>query len=57
MFDVTDIPNIRIGDEVTLIGKVKNQEIKVEDIANYIGTITYEVVCNLNKRVPRIYIR
>ena len=49
MIDVTDIPGVRIGDEVTLLGSV-------EDMAGLIGTINYEVVCNIHPRVKRIYV-
>ncbi|PIZ13624.1 MAG: alanine racemase, partial [Elusimicrobia bacterium CG_4_10_14_0_8_um_filter_37_32] len=41
MIDVTDIPDVRIGDEVTLLGSA-------EDMAGLIGTINYEVVCNIH---------
>jgi alanine racemase len=55
MFDVTNVKNVKVGDEITLIGKSGNEEIKVEDIAKQIGSITYEVVCQISSRVPRIY--
>jgi len=44
------------GDEVILIGKADQSEIKVEDLANWAGTIPYEILTNINTRVPRIYI-
>jgi alanine racemase len=44
------------GDEVILIGKSVQSEIKVEDLAKWAGTIPYEVLTNINTRVPRIYI-
>ncbi len=56
MLDVTDVGGVRIGNEVVLIGKQGDEEITVEDVALRIGTINYEVVCNINKRVPRVYI-
>jgi len=55
MVDVTDIPNVRIGDEVVLIGKQKKEKITVEEIADKIGSIPYEILCLIGKRVPRIY--
>lgn len=55
MVDVTDIENIEQGDEVTLIGKDGDEVISVEEIADLIGTIHYEVVCNIGKRIPRLY--
>ena len=43
------------NDEIVLIGKMDNQEIKVEDLAEWAGTIPYEILTNINTRVPRIY--
>ena len=51
MVDVTNIPNVKYEDEVILIGP----QYSADDIANDIGTIGYEVVCNISKRVPRLY--
>lgn len=58
MIDVTDIKGeIMVGDEVILIGEKDDAVITVEDIADMIGTINYEVVCMITKRVPRVYIK
>lgn len=58
MVDVTDIQgNVSIGDEVVLWGDDGNERISVEEIAKLIGTINYEVVCGISKRVPRVYIK
>lgn len=54
--DVTDIPNVSVGDEVALIGKQGNDEITADEIANKIGTISYEVVCGIHSNVKRVYI-
>jgi len=43
------------NDEIVLIGKMGDQEIKVEDLAEWAGTIAYEILTNINTRVPRIY--
>jgi alanine racemase len=53
--DVTHIPNVTIGDEVVLIGKQGEQEITADEVANKIGTISYEVLCGINANVRRIY--
>src|SRR5699024_1923946 len=45
-----------VGTKVTLIGTDGNEKITVDDVANYIGTINYEVTCMISKRVPREYI-
>ncbi|HAK41838.1 MAG TPA: alanine racemase [Clostridium sp.] len=56
MVDVTDVPNIKVGDEVILMGKDdRDNVITADDIAIAIGTISYEVVCDISKRVPRVY--
>lgn len=57
MVDVTGVPDVRIGDEVTLIGKDGTEEITADELARLEGTINYEIVCNLGRRVPRIYYR
>jgi alanine racemase len=53
--DVTHIPDVSVGDEVVLIGKQGEQEINADEIANKIGTISYEVLCGINANVQRIY--
>ena len=52
MLDVTGIP-AKQGDIVTLIGKDGNLEITADQVAESIGTIGYELVCQISKRVPR----
>ena len=56
MLDVTDIPDAREGDEVTLIGRDGGECITADDLGRMAGTVGYEVVCAISKRVPRIYI-
>lgn len=51
--DVTDIPEAKLGDEAVLIGRQGKQEITADEIAGKLDTINYEVVCMINKRVPR----
>ncbi len=55
MIDVTDIPGISIGDEVVLIGKQGQEEIKATDLSDKIGSIPYEVLCGIGDRVTRTY--
>lgn len=54
--DVTDIPNVKIDDEVILIGKSSKLEIKAEDLAVLSDTISYEITCGINRRVWRKYV-
>lgn len=53
--DVTDIHDAGVGDEVVLLGPQGNDAITVEEIAEIIGTISYEVFCAVSARVPRVY--
>ncbi|EJO5346852.1 alanine racemase [Clostridium botulinum] len=55
MLDVTDIDDLKVGDVVTIMGEENGISYTAEDIATDIGTISYEVICNINKRVPRVY--
>lgn len=53
IIDVTDIPGIKEDDEVVLFG---DELVRVEDVAGWAGTISYEILCITGKRVPRIYL-
>lgn len=55
MVDLTDIPNARVGETVTLIGCDGKQEITADELAEKIRTINYEVVTRINSDLPRIY--
>lgn len=60
MIDITDIAgisNIKVGDEVILIGESGKNKITAQDIAELMGTISYEVICMLKSRIPRVYIK
>ena len=54
MIDVTDIPAVRQGDEVVLIGAQGAEQITVDQVARRLGTINYEVVSEILARVPRV---
>jgi alanine racemase len=56
LVDVTHIAGAAIGDEVILIGRSGAQEITARDLARWEGTVVYETLCNLTKRVPRRYV-
>jgi len=57
MVDVTDIGEVKVGDEVILIGQQGNVKFDADDIAELLGTINYEIICMIGKRVPRVYIK
>ena len=56
MVDVTDIPEVSVGDEVVLLGRQGSVEITADELARRLGTISYEVFCGVSSRVPRLYL-
>lgn len=56
MIDVTNVPYVRLGDEVTIMGKDGIHEILADDIATATGTINYEIVCAFGQRLPKVYV-
>ena len=57
MVDVTDIPDVKLDDKVILIGCSGSEAITADDMAAATGTINYEIVCGLSRRIPRAYYR
>lgn len=58
MVDVSEIPGIRVGDEATLFGyDTDGTLLPCERIAQQAGTISYEILCGISKRIPRIYMQ
>lgn len=55
MVDVSSVPDVSIGDEAVLLGKQGNAEISADELAQKAGTINYEIVCMISRRVPRKY--
>jgi alanine racemase len=55
MVDVTDLAPIQVGETVTLIGQQGGESIWADEVAGWIGTIPYEVLCGIGSRVPRLY--
>lgn len=56
LVDVTNIPNVKMGSRVTLIGRSGNLVYTADDMARDLGTIGYEIICNITKRVQRFYV-
>ncbi|MGE5554630.1 MAG: alanine racemase [Betaproteobacteria bacterium] len=54
---VPDDLEVRLGDEAVIFGRQGDEEITVDEVAERIGTINYEVVCAVGGRVPRVYVR
>ena len=57
MIDVTDIDDLNIGDEVVLFGYDNDNYPRVDDLASLLGTINYEFICMMGRRIPRVYIK
>jgi alanine racemase len=55
MVDVTDAPEVVMGDAVTLVGSDGAERISIDDLAGWAGTASYEILCGVSKRVPRVY--
>lgn len=55
MVDVTDIPEAKEGDLVTLIGRDEKEEITMEELGDISGRFNYELACDLGSRIPRVY--
>lgn len=55
MVDVTDLAPVQVGETVTLIGQQGGESIWADEVAEWIGTIPYEVLCGIGSRVPRLY--
>jgi len=56
MIDVSQIPQVNVGDEVIIFGKQGGEEISIYEVARRSGTISYEITCGIGKRVPRVYL-
>jgi alanine racemase len=56
LIDVTDVPGVALGDEVTMFGVAGDDAVSAEDAARTAGTISYELTCGISERVPRIYL-
>lgn len=55
MVDVSEVPNVAVGDEVVLIGRQGNQKITADELADKADTISYEILLSISDRVPRVY--
>lgn len=56
ILDVSDLPYVKVNDEVILIGASEKLNVTAEDLARQTGTISYEITCGINRRVPRKYV-
>ena len=56
MADVTDIPGVKLEDEVTLLGADGRERISAEDLAGLAGTISYEILSRINPLIPRVVV-
>jgi alanine racemase len=56
IIDVSAVPNVKLENEVVIIGEKDGLRISAEDIAECSNTISYEITCGINRRVPKIYV-
>lgn len=56
LVDVTELPSVQVGDEAVIFGRQKDEVITVEEVAEQCGTLPYEILCAVSKRVPRVYL-
>ncbi|GBD14041.1 Alanine racemase 1 [bacterium HR24] len=57
MVDVTEVPEVAVGDEVVILGRQGEEEIRAEEVASLCDTISYEVLCGIGPRVPRLFLQ
>lgn len=57
MVDVTEIPGVHAGDSVTLMGRDGEEFLSVEELGDLSGRFSYEFICDISRRVPRVYIK
>lgn len=57
MVDVTEIGDVKKGDEVTLLGRDGDEFISIEEMGDLCGRFSYEFACDISPRVPRIYVK
>lgn len=55
MIDISKVPEAKVGDVVTVFGEDGNDIIEVDSLSGRLNTIPYEILCGINKRIPRIY--
>ena len=56
MIDISRVPEAQVNDVVTVFGEDGGDGIEVESLSNRLNTIPYEILCGINKRIPRIYL-
>ena len=57
MIDLTDIPHVKIGDEVVLLGKQGKEEIDAHQLGEWSQSLSYEIITRMGKRLPKVYVR
>ena len=56
LVDVTAVPGAEVGDEVLLIGSSGRPNVDAPELARHCGTVPYEILCGISKRVPRLHL-
>ncbi len=56
LIDVTNVPDVKLNDEVLLMGESAGQSVSAEYLAKTAGTLSYEITCGIGSRVPRVFV-
>jgi alanine racemase len=56
LIDVTNVPDVKLNDEVVLMGESEGQSVSAEYLAKTAGTLSYEITCGIGSRVPRVFV-
>ena len=56
MVDISEIPGVMVGDCALLFGEDNGARLSVDEVASHLGSINYELVCAVSKRVYRVYV-
>ena len=56
MINAEDEPEVQVGEEVVLIGDQEAEEITLSEFAAFCGTINYDIICKLGRRIKREYV-
>jgi alanine racemase len=56
LVDVTNVPGVKLNDEVVLLGESAGQSVTAEYLAKTTGTLSYEITCGIGTRVPRVFV-
>ncbi len=57
MVDLTRVPEVKVGDEVVLLGRQGKEQIDADELGRWANSFSYEIVSRMGKRLPRVYLK